>query len=97
MYPHSRAGLAGLRLGYGIAHKDLVTPMMAIKQPYNVNTASEVAGLAGEPLLDSVDTRCRCRWWWWWCRHVHDRLRTGDRCFLVPLEFVRWTAVLTLP
>ena len=44
----SRAGLAGLRLGYGIAHKDLVKPMMAIKQPYNVNTASEVAGLAGE-------------------------------------------------
>ncbi|EGD72613.1 hypothetical protein PTSG_04348 [Salpingoeca rosetta] len=40
------AGLAGLRLGFAVAHKDLVSVMMAIKQPYNVNTAAEAAGLA---------------------------------------------------
>lgn len=43
---HARAGLAGLRLGYCAAHEELVRVMMAIKQPYNVNTAAEAAGLA---------------------------------------------------
>eukprot|EP00054_Salpingoeca_dolichothecata_P024329 m.165543 g.165543 ORF g.165543 m.165543 type:complete len:607 (-) comp24977_c0_seq13:158-1978(-) len=40
------AGLAGLRLGYAVAHEDLVAVMLTIKQPYNVNTAAEAAGLA---------------------------------------------------
>lgn len=48
------AGLAGLRLGYGVGHVDLVTPMMAIKQPYNVNTASEAAGLAALRHRDEI-------------------------------------------
>jgi HAD superfamily hydrolase (TIGR01548 family) len=48
------AGLAGLRLGYGIAHPDLVTPMMGIKQPYNVNTASEHAGLLALEHRDEI-------------------------------------------
>jgi len=48
------AGLAGLRLGYGIGHPDIVSPMMAIKQPYNVNTASEAAGLAALKHRDEI-------------------------------------------
>eukprot|EP00730_Choanoeca_flexa_P017499 TRINITY_DN843_c0_g1_i1.p1 TRINITY_DN843_c0_g1~~TRINITY_DN843_c0_g1_i1.p1 ORF type:complete len:373 (+),score=100.27 TRINITY_DN843_c0_g1_i1:84-1202(+) len=40
------AGLAGLRLGYCAAHPDLIKVMLAIKQPYNVTTATEAAGLA---------------------------------------------------
>ncbi|MCC7364998.1 MAG: histidinol-phosphate transaminase [Dehalococcoidia bacterium] len=37
------AGLAGLRVGYSISHPDLAAAMMAIKQPYNVNVAGDVA------------------------------------------------------
>jgi histidinol-phosphate aminotransferase len=48
------AGLAGLRLGYGVGHSDIITPMMAIKQPYNVNTASEAAGLAALRYRDEI-------------------------------------------
>ena len=58
----SRAGLAGLRFGYAVAHETIVQYLMAIKQarirnfpphlfihvfqPYNVSTAAEVAVLA---------------------------------------------------
>ena len=48
------AGLAGLRLGYGIAHADLISVMMGIKQPYNVNTAAEIAGLAALKHRDEI-------------------------------------------
>ena len=37
------AGLAGLRLGYGIMAPWLVERLMAIKQPYNVSTSAEAA------------------------------------------------------
>jgi len=40
------AGLAGLRLGYGIFPKALVAPMRSVKPPYSVGQAAEVAGLA---------------------------------------------------
>ena len=40
------AGLAGLRVGYAVAHADLVEPMLAIKQPYNVNAAGDAAARA---------------------------------------------------
>ena len=40
------AGLAGLRVGYALAHPDLVEPMLAIKQPYNVNAAADAAARA---------------------------------------------------
>ena len=46
------AGLAGLRLGYGIMAPELVQRLMAIKSPYNVNVAAEVA--ARESLLDAA-------------------------------------------
>jgi histidinol-phosphate aminotransferase len=40
------AGIAGLRLGYGICPVWLMTQLWKFKQPYNVNVAAAVAGLA---------------------------------------------------
>jgi histidinol-phosphate aminotransferase len=40
------AGLAGLRLGYGLMPEALADLLMVIKPPYTPNIASEVAGLA---------------------------------------------------
>ncbi|MBI2767560.1 MAG: histidinol-phosphate transaminase [Chloroflexi bacterium] len=37
------AALAGLRVGYAVAHPELARRMMAIKQPYNVSVAADVA------------------------------------------------------
>ncbi|MBK9942125.1 MAG: histidinol-phosphate transaminase [Kouleothrix sp.] len=40
------AGLAGLRIGYGLFHDDLITHLWKIKQPYNINVAAQAAALA---------------------------------------------------
>jgi len=37
------AGLAGLRVGFAIAHADLVNVMLSIKQPYSVSAVADVA------------------------------------------------------
>jgi len=39
-------GLAGLRIGYGIAHPDLVAAFEKVRQPFNVNALAQVAALA---------------------------------------------------
>ena len=39
------AGLAGLRVGYGIFPPDITPYIMKIKQPYNVNVAANVAAI----------------------------------------------------
>ena len=53
------AGLAGLRIGLGAMHPELAQTLMAIKPPYNVNLAAEVAltvSLEDVPaLLDRVN------------------------------------------
>ena len=46
------AGIAGLRIGYGIMSPTLVNHIIDIKQPYNVTTASEAALMA---TLDDAD------------------------------------------
>lgn len=48
------AGLAGLRVGYAVAHADLVEPMLAIKQPYNVNAAGDAAARAALAYRDEL-------------------------------------------
>ena len=48
------AGLAGLRIGYGIMAPRLLELLMDIKQPYNVNAAAEVALLASLADLDHL-------------------------------------------
>jgi histidinol-phosphate aminotransferase len=40
------AGLAGLRIGYGVMAPRLVEVLFRIKQPYNINAAAEVAAVA---------------------------------------------------
>jgi len=39
-------GLAGLRLGYGLAHADLIAELEKIRQPFNINSMSQVAAMA---------------------------------------------------
>ena len=46
------AGIAGLRVGYGIMSPRIVKHIIDIKSPYNVSTAAEVAALAS---LDDAD------------------------------------------
>ena len=44
--------LSLLRIGYGFFNKDLVQQLLKIKQPYNVNSAAELALMAS---LEDVD------------------------------------------
>ncbi|MBN2186675.1 MAG: histidinol-phosphate transaminase [Dehalococcoidia bacterium] len=46
------AGLAGLRIGYGIFPVEIVDYLMKIKQPYNINVAAQVAMLASLADID---------------------------------------------
>jgi histidinol-phosphate aminotransferase len=39
-------GLAGLRLGYGIAHADLVATLEKARQPFNINSIAQAGALA---------------------------------------------------
>ena len=48
-------GLAGLRLGYGIAAPELIAALEKIRQPFNVNLLSQTAALAA--LDDDVHVR----------------------------------------
>jgi histidinol-phosphate aminotransferase len=49
------AGLAGLRIGYGIFPIEIAKYLMKIKQPYNINAAAQVAVLAS--LSDIINLR----------------------------------------
>lgn len=48
------AGIAGLRLGYGICPEWLMAVLWKFKQPYNVNVAASVAGLASLRHIDQI-------------------------------------------
>ncbi len=39
-------GLAGLRLGYGIASKEIISNMQRVRQPFNSNSLSQVGAIA---------------------------------------------------
>ncbi len=47
------AGLAGLRVGYGVFPREIIGHLFKIKQPYNVNAAAQAAVLAS---LDDLPT-----------------------------------------
>ena len=53
------AGLAGLRIGYGIMDSDLVNHIIDIKSPYNVNIAAEAAALASLEDSDYLLENCQ--------------------------------------
>jgi histidinol-phosphate aminotransferase len=48
-------GLAGLRLGYGIAHKDIVAILEKVRQPFNINLVAQAAGIAALDDLEHID------------------------------------------
>ena len=58
-------GLAGLRMGYGFAHPDLVDAVQKARQPFNVNSLSLAAAEAAigddEHVKRSVDLNARMR------------------------------------
>jgi histidinol-phosphate aminotransferase len=51
-------GLAGLRIGYGIAHPSLAAAMHAVREPFNVNSLAQVAACAA---LDDAAFLARTR------------------------------------
>jgi histidinol-phosphate aminotransferase len=48
-------GLAGLRLGYGIGHPAFIAALEKIRQPFNINSLAQTAGLAA--LNDAAHVR----------------------------------------
>lgn len=51
--------LAGLRIGYGVGHADLVTELHKTREPFNVNSLSQAAALACLEHWDIVPLRAR--------------------------------------
>jgi histidinol-phosphate aminotransferase len=49
-------GLAGLRIGYGIAHPEIVAMMNQVREPFNVNAAAQWAATAA---VDDTEHLCR--------------------------------------
>ncbi len=39
-------GLAGMRLGYGVAHKDIVSHMHKVRHPFNSNSLAQIGAIA---------------------------------------------------
>lgn len=48
------AALAGLRIGYAVAHPDVASRMMMVKQPYNVNVAADIAARVALERRDEI-------------------------------------------
>ncbi|MGH2460574.1 MAG: histidinol-phosphate transaminase [Chloroflexota bacterium] len=74
------AGLAGLRLGYGIFPSSLVPAALSLKPPYSVSQAAEIAGIAS--LVDLAYLRANVE------RILSERRRLSDGLaatgFLIP-------------
>ena len=51
-------GLAGLRIGYGIAHPELIAAFEKIRQPFNINSMAQAAALAA---LDDAEHMLKTR------------------------------------
>jgi histidinol-phosphate aminotransferase len=47
-------GLAGLRIGYGIGHPDLISTLEKIRQPFNINSLAQAGALAALDDLEYV-------------------------------------------
>lgn len=53
-------GLASLRVGYGVANKDIIRALEPVREPFNVNTLAQVAAIAALEDQDYVE-KCRLR------------------------------------
>jgi len=51
--------LAGLRVGYGIGHPDLIAELHKTREPFNVNSLSQAAALACLDNWDRIEARVR--------------------------------------
>jgi histidinol-phosphate aminotransferase len=51
-------GLAGLRLGYGIGHPELIAALEKVRQPFNINALAQAGALAA---LDDTEHAARTR------------------------------------
>ncbi|MBM3902396.1 MAG: histidinol-phosphate transaminase [Verrucomicrobia bacterium] len=51
-------GLAGLRLGYGIGHPDLIAALEKVRQPFNINSIAQAGAIAA---LEDADHLARTR------------------------------------
>src|SRR5262249_52154275 len=54
------AGLAGLRIGYGLFHEELIKHLWKIKQPYNINVAAQAAALGSLEDVDYLMEKVSC-------------------------------------
>jgi len=50
--------LAGLRVGYGVGHPDLISELHKTREPFNVNMLSQAAAIACLENWDEVAGRC---------------------------------------
>ncbi|MBN2163760.1 MAG: histidinol-phosphate transaminase [Pontiellaceae bacterium] len=51
-------GLAGLRIGYAVAHPELITQLNKVRQPFNVSTMAQAAAMAAlDDITHIVETR----------------------------------------
>jgi len=73
-------GLAGLRIGYGLAHPDLIAAFEKVRQPFNVNALAQAGALAA--LDDEAHVR-RTR-----ANNAAGLRRLGAACQRLGLEFV---------
>jgi len=48
------AGLAGMRVGFAVAHPKIIEKLATIKQPYNINVATEAAARAALAVRDKI-------------------------------------------
>jgi len=48
------AGLAGLRVGFAVAHPTLIQVMLSTKQPYNINVAAEFGARTALALRSTI-------------------------------------------
>ncbi len=51
-------GLAGLRLGYAIAHREIIDSLHRVRPPWNVNVMAQKAGVA---VLEDIDYLKQCK------------------------------------
>jgi histidinol-phosphate aminotransferase len=52
-------GLAGLRLGYGIGHPDLIAAFEKVRQPFNINALIQAAALAALDDAEHIEKTLR--------------------------------------
>ena len=48
-------GLAGIRVGYGVARPDIITLLNKVRQPFNITSLAQVAVTAGMDDIDHVN------------------------------------------